>query len=245
LPYEDVWFPAEDGVRLHGWLIPGAADKPLVLFFHGNAANISHRVENLQFLHALGFPVFIFDYRGFGQSEGTPLHESDLHRDGRGALSFLQQRGWTQARLIYFGRSLGGAVAVQMALEEPPAGLILEATFTSLAGIARHAMPIAYHLFGWWSIGNGFDTLAKIDRLNIPLLVIHGQQDEVVPPDMSHHLFVRAPEPKSLLLVDGAGHSDCFLAGGAAYRQTWLKFAATSQWAVLSRALPARATPPP
>jgi hypothetical protein len=233
LPYEDVWFLAEDGVRLNGWLIPGAPEKPLILFFHGNAANITHRIELLDYLHRLGFAVFIFDYRGFGRSEGFPVSEADLQRDARGALAWLRERDWPAERLIYFGSSLGSAVALQAALETPPTGLILEAPFTSLAGIARHMTPVIYGLFGWWSIGNDFDNLARIDRLTTPLLIFHGDRDNIVPLRMSRQLFAQAPEPKYLFVVRGGGHSDCFATGGADYRQILLQFALPVRAALL------------
>lgn len=225
LAYEEVWFAAEDGVRLHGWFVPGESGKPLVLFFHGNAANISHRVDNLHHLHGMGFPVFIFDYRGFGRSEGWPRAESDLWRDARGALAWLAARGWTPDRMVYFGSSMGAAVAVQTALEAPPAGIVLEAPFTSLPEIARRLSPVTYTLVGWWSIGDSFDNVRRIGRLSVPLLIFHGDRDRIVPVEMSRRLYARAREPKTLVIVEGAGHSDAYLAGGEGYRQAWLRFA--------------------
>jgi uncharacterized protein len=227
LSYEEVWFPATDGTRLHGWMIPGDQGRPLVLFFHGNAANISHRVENLAHLHGMGFPVFIFDYRGFGRSEGRPLREADLWRDARGALAWLAGRGWPPEQMIYFGRSMGAAIAVRMALESAPAGLVLEAPFTSLADIARRLTPVTYALVGWWSIDARFDNIGQIANISAPLLMFHGTGDAVVPPEMSQRLFLRAREPKTLHLVKGAGHSDAYAAGGEDYRQAWLQFSAS------------------
>jgi uncharacterized protein len=227
LLYQEVWFPAADGTKLHGWYVPGNADRPLVLFFHGNAANISHRVENLAHLHEMGFPVFIFDYRGFGRSSGRPLKEADLWRDCRGALSWLAAQGWQPERMIFFGRSMGAALAMQMALETPPAGLVLEAPFTSLTEIARRLTPITYALLGWWSIDARFDNSGLIGKLDVPLLIFHGTADSVVPVEMGTRLFARAPEPKMLYLVDGAGHSDAHAIGGEGYRRAWLHFAAS------------------
>lgn len=225
LAYEEAWFETEDGKRLNGWFLPGSAGNPLVLFFHGNAANISHRVENLDHLHGMGFPVFIFDYRGFGLSEGWPTSEADLRRDARGALAWLAQRGWKPWQMIYFGGSMGAAVAVDLALEACPAGIVLESPFTNLAEIARQTTPITYYLFGWWSIESGFDNLNRIGRLQAPLLIFHGDRDAIVPLEMSQRLFARAREPKALVVIPGAGHSDVYLVGGDAYRQRWLDFA--------------------
>ncbi|MBE0595888.1 MAG: alpha/beta fold hydrolase, partial [Desulfuromonadales bacterium] len=126
LPYEEVFFAAADGVRLHGWYLPGEPGRPALLFAHGNAGNISHRLENLRLFHQqLGVTVFIFDYRGYGQSEGRATEEG-TYADARGALAWLRGRGWEAERLVYFGRSLGAAVALQLALEAPPAGVVLK-----------------------------------------------------------------------------------------------------------------------
>jgi len=229
MPYEDVWFQSTDGVPLHGWYVPADSPGPLVVYFHGNAANISHRVKNLQYFHRLGLPVFIFDYRGYGASEGRPLREQDLYRDGRGALDWLLQRGWQPERMIYFGRSLGAAVALQMALETPPAGVVLECSFTSLRDMARERMPVPFALAGWWALGERFDNLAKIPRLQRPLLIIHGDRDQVVPWSMGKSLFDNAPEPKTFLSVPGAGHSDSYLVGGTAYQIAWENFLRQSE----------------
>jgi pimeloyl-ACP methyl ester carboxylesterase len=218
LDYVDIWFLTEDGVKLHGWLIPGDSEKPLVVLFHGNAANITHRIDQIACLHSLVFPVFIFDYRGFGESEGRALHEEDLYRDARGALDYLGVRGWQTSRLIYLGSSMGAAVALQMGVERPPSGVVLESPFTSLREIARHMTPITYALVGWWGIGSAFDNLGKIGNLNSPLLILHGDQDNKVPLEMSRQLFAAARDPKTLVVINGAGHSDLFFVGGETYK---------------------------
>jgi hypothetical protein len=240
LAYEEVRFPAAGGVQLHGWLVPGEAGKPLVVFFHGNAANISHRVGQIACLNGLGLSVFIFDYRGFGASTGRALSEEDLYRDGRGALAFLAARGWPPRRLIYFGSSMGAAVALQMALEVPPAGVVLECPFTSLREVAWHMTPVTYALVGWWSIGPAFDNLDKIGSLTRPLLILHGDRDDKVPLEMSKRLFARAAGPKTLQVASGAGHSDLFRVGGEAYRHAWRSFLAQGPAppAVLESSLP-------
>jgi pimeloyl-ACP methyl ester carboxylesterase len=224
MTYEDVWFQSTDGVQLHGWYVPADSPGPLLVYFHGNAANITHRVPNLQYLNRLGLPVFIFDYRGFGASKGRPLREEDLYRDARGALDRLRQRGWNPERMVYFGRSLGAAVALQMALEKPPAGVVLECPFTSLRDMSREKTPVTFALAGWWGIGRRFDNLAKIPRLQRPLLVIHGEKDQVVPWSMGKRLFDQGPDPKTFLSVPGAGHSDSYLVGGESYQLAWRNF---------------------
>jgi uncharacterized protein len=221
LPHQEIWFAARDGVELNGWFLPGAADKPLVLFFHGNAGNLSDNLDYLNLLQRDGFPVFIFDYRGYGKSEGEPLRENDLYQDARGALSYLEGMGWQHERMIYFGQSLGSAVALQMALEARPAGLVLESSFTSMKEIVKHFSPTAYYLVGWWGINLPFDNLAKINRVQTPVLLIHGDRDAVVPVEMTRQLYDRAQPPKTLLILNGGGHCDVFTRDSSAYQAAW------------------------
>jgi fermentation-respiration switch protein FrsA (DUF1100 family) len=223
LAYEEIIFPAADGISLHGWYLPGNPDRPLVLFAHGNAGNISHRIENLVGFHRLGLPVFIFDYRGYGRSEGQPS-EKGTYEDIRGALAYLKQRGWEPERMIFFGRSLGAGVALQLALEEPPAGLVLESAFTSVADMGWHLQPVTYALFGWWALSARYDNLAKISRLRCPLLLFHGENDSLVPPKMARQLLQQAPVPKSFYLIPRANHNDTCYVGGSTYWRQWQDF---------------------
>jgi fermentation-respiration switch protein FrsA (DUF1100 family) len=223
LRYEEVFFPAADGVRLHGWLVPGLPGRPLVLFCHGNAGNISHRVENLRlFRERLGVSVFIFDYRGYGRSEGHATEEG-TYADARGALAWLRGRGWEPARIVYFGRSLGAAVAVQLALEAPPAGLVLETPFPSVPAMGRHHYSLLYWLLGW-ALAARYDVEARIGRLHVPLLVFQGDRDTIVPERMARDLFARAREPKTFHLIRGAGHNDTLRHGEADYWAAWRRF---------------------
>ena len=221
MPYQELWFAARDGVQLNAWYLPGAPDKPLILFFHGNAGNLSDNLEYLHLLHGSGFPVFIFDYRGFGKSDGEPLQEDDLYQDARGALAYLSGQGWRPERMVFFGQSLGSAVALQMALETRPAGLVLESSFTSMKEIVKHASALAYYTVGWWSINLHFDNLAKIGRAEVPLLLIHGDQDLIVPVQMTRQLFERAGSPKMLHIISGGGHCDVFTHDSSAYLAAW------------------------
>ena len=222
LAYEEVRFAAADGTALHGWFLPGDAGRPLVVFCHGNAGNISHRLESLDLLHGLGLSVFIFDYRGYGQSAGTPSEEG-TYADARGALAWLQQRGWTPSRLLYFGESLGAAVALQLAVEQPPAGLVLEAPFTSISAMGRHHYFLLHFLLGWL-LDARYDNLDKIDRVRSPLLIIQGEADSIVPPAMARRLYEAAGGPKTLRLIPGANHNDLLFTGGSAYREAWREF---------------------
>ncbi len=222
LSYEDAVFPAADGTMLHGWYIPGEETAATVLFFHGNAGNIAHRVDNLVQLNRVGLSVFIFDYRGYGRSQGK-ASERGLYDDGRGALAWLKNRGADQSDIIYFGRSLGAAVAVQMALEAPPKALILESPFTSVAAMGKRHFPILYRLLGWL-IAARYDNGEKMPRLKTPLLLIHGTADSIVPASMGKELFALAPEPKQLYLIEGADHNDGHYLHTSHYWQTWRQF---------------------
>jgi len=221
---EEVWFPAPDGTLLYGWLIPAKKAFPLILYFYGNATNIAQEMDNLAFLKGLGQPLFIFDYRGFGQSHGRTRSEKTLFEDARAALDILKKRGWAPEQIVYYGRSMGGAIALQMAIETPPAGVVLESAFTSLSDIAWHLTPVTYVLVGWWNISNHFDNLHKIANISQPLLIFQGEMDSTVPVEMSRRLFKQAKEPKTLHLVKGAGHSDAFQVGGDDYRNAWMDF---------------------
>jgi uncharacterized protein len=223
LPFEEIWFRSTDGVMLNGWLVDGYPGSPRLLFFHGNASNLNDNLEYLKLLHDHGFAIFIFDYRGYGKSQGEPLYENDLYRDARGAIAYLEGRGWQHGKTIYFGQSLGAAVALQMALEEPPAGLVMESSFTNMNDMFRHLAPIAYYLASW-SMNLRFDNLAKIGKVKVPLLLIHGDDDQVAPVSMARRLFARANEPKILQTMVGGGHCDASTLDIAKYFASWDRF---------------------
>lgn len=218
LAYEEIAFPAADGTRLTGWLVPGQPGAPVVLFCMGNAGNMSHRLETLRLLHGLGAAVFIFNYRGYGTSAGK-ASEGGTYDDIAGARQLLARRGWPDRRLIIFGRSLGAAVGLEAALRKPPAGLIMESAFTSIPAMGRHHYPLLNLLLGWL-IGARYDNLGKIAGLQSPLLLIHGDRDTICPPLMAEQLFARAPEEKQLAWIAGADHNDGFVVGGEHYAQT-------------------------
>ena len=219
LAYRDVWFQADDGVRLHGWLIPGTRPTTL-LWSHGNAGNISHRLDNIRDIHQrLGIGVFIFDYRGYGRSDGSPT-EAGLYRDARAAREALVRDGGVPSeRIVYFGRSLGAAVALELALAHPPRGLILESPFLSVQAMANRTLPGSGYLFK-----SRFDSLARIGRLRAPLLILHGDADEVVPYEHGRRLWEAASEPKAFYTIARARHNDTYLVGGREYWEAWRKF---------------------
>lgn len=225
ISYEEVWLTTQDNVKLNAWLVPGNPCMPVVVFFHGNAANISHRVDILRYFNEIGFSTLIFDYRGFGKSHGQATSEEDLYSDARGALDYLKSRGWSSYQMIYYGRSLGAAVALQMGLEFPPSVVVLEAPFTSMSEIAWHTAPITYALIGWWAIHARFDNINKIGKLSIPVIIFQGDKDNIVPVEMAQRLYQRANEPKALYLIPGGGHSDLYQVGGDNYRKIWSRLA--------------------
>lgn len=218
LAYEDVSFKATDATQLKGWLIPGQTGAPVVLFCMGNAGNISHRLETLLLLHDLGVAVFIFNYRGYGTSEGTASEVGTYH-DIAGAMDFLNERGWTATQTILFGRSLGAAISLESSLRKPPAGLIMESAFTSIKAMGRHHYPFLNTLLGWL-IEAKYNNLEKIEGLKAPLLLIHGGRDNICPPSMAEELYSRAPQEKQILWIPEAGHNDGFVVGGERYKQS-------------------------
>ena len=222
LNYDEVWFDTKDEVLIHGWSIPGRTNMPLVIFFHGNAANISHFVDILRYFNEMGFSAFIFDYRGFGKSHGQVIREEDLYIDGRSAIDYLRSKGWQPSQMIFYGHSMGAAVSLQMGLETPPAAVVLESPFTSLSEIAWHTAPVTYALIGWWAIDAEFDNLNKIQNLAVPLVIFQGGKDKIVPPKMAQRLFNQAREPKAFYLIPEGGHSNLFQAGGEVYKRAWL-----------------------
>ena len=217
LAYEDVSFTTEDGVTLHGWFVPGRGDVTW-LWFHGNAGNISHRLGNLKQLHdRLGVNVFLFDYRGYGQSQGTPS-EKGLYLDAEAALAYLNSREDVRSdRIVYFGRSLGAAVAVDLAGHQPAYGLILESPLPSIAFVARQVYPLLPAWFVQRILRARYDALSKIADVAVPLLVLHGDQDDIVPLDAGRRLFEAAQEPKQFHVIPGAGHNDTYVVGGGPY----------------------------
>jgi len=214
LDYQDVELTTGDGVLLHGWYVPHPGARYTVLFLHGNAGNISHRLQTIALLHDLQLSVLIFDYRGYGRSSGTPSEEG-TYRDAEAAWTHLTgERAVPAQRIVVFGRSLGGAVSVWLAVRHPPAGVILESTFASGQAMARRAAPIYPSRL---LTRLRYDSLARVPQLRAPLLVVHSRTDEIVPFEQGRALYDAAPQPKRLLEIDGL-HNTGFLETGAPYR---------------------------
>jgi fermentation-respiration switch protein FrsA (DUF1100 family) len=215
LAFTDLTIPTEDGERLHAWWIPtrATAARGHVLFFHGNAGNVSHRMEHALALTAAGLDVLLVDYRGYGGSTGRPSEEG-LHRDARAARAALLAGGRVDpARLVYMGESLGGAVALRLAVEAPPLACVLQSTFTSLRDVARAHYPAALSALA----GNAYPNRERIALLRAPVLILHGEVDEIVPVAHAEALFEAAREPRRLRVVPGAGHNDLVRSMGPSY----------------------------
>ena len=230
LAYEDVFLDTENGVRLHGWYIPHHGSKQALLFFHGNAGNISHRGASVEIFHRLGLNVFIFDYRGYGKSQGKP-EENGLYKDARAAWRYLtDERGFDQEDIILFGRSLGGAVAADLAAEIQPGGLILESTFSSARDVANAILPVLSRLI---FLRYDFDTAAHVRRVACPVLVLHSPDDDIIPFRLGEKVFQAANEPKSFVKMRG-DHNSGFLMSQPDYERALGAFVSRS----VMRALP-------
>ncbi|RMD70539.1 MAG: alpha/beta hydrolase [Gammaproteobacteria bacterium] len=201
LAFEPVILRTRDGLKLHGWFIPRAHPRATLLFCHGNAGNLAHRLESLRIFHDLGLSVLIFDYRGYGRSEGRPSEEG-TYWDAEAAWHHLTRgRGIAPGDIIVFGRSLGGAIAAHLAARRAPKALILESTFTSLPELAAELYPF---LPAKWLTRFRYDTRGALKDLRSPLLIIHSREDEIIPFHHALSLYRTAPPPKALLAIHGS-----------------------------------------
>jgi fermentation-respiration switch protein FrsA (DUF1100 family) len=215
LTVEDAEFTADDGVRLHGWFCPVENPRAVVLVSHGNAGNITHRDEEIKLWQRhLGVSIFIYDYRGFGRSEGSP-NEAGVYADVRAAYRWLtEQKQIAAEEIVLRGESIGSAVSLQLALEVPHRALIMESPFTSAVAMGQRSFPF---LPVRWVMRNRFDSDRKISQYRGPLLITHGTRDSIVPFEMGEALFGLANDPKKFYPVRGADHNDVPFTGGAAY----------------------------
>lgn len=212
LDYQDVSIETTDGVTLHGWFVAGRSSLVL-LFFHGNAGNISHRLDSIRQFQDLGLSVFIIDYRGYGRSEGR-TSEKGIYRDADAAWRYLtEDRGIVATDIVIFGRSLGASVASRLAGQHQPLALIVESSFTSVPDIAQDLYP-------WlpvrWLTRLGHATRDYVRDVRCPVLVIHSRDDEIIPFGHGEAIFESANEPRTLLAIRGT-HNDGFLRDERAY----------------------------
>lgn len=214
LGYEEVWLETEDGETLHSWFLPSPEERAVLLFFHGNAGNISYRLDSLEIFHELGLSVLIVSYRGYGESSGRPS-ESGLYKDGRAAYRHLvEERGVAPERLISFGRSLGAAVAANVAAEQEVGALWLESAFTSVPDIGSDLYPfLPVRLLTRYR----YDSREALDSVTAPVLVIHSPDDEIIPYEHGRALYEAASEPKQFLEIQGS-HNAGFMRSREHYK---------------------------
>ena len=221
LGYQNVSITTEDDVVLHGWFVPCEGAHRTVLIFHGNAGNIGDRLFYIELLHKLDVHVFLIDYRGYGNSEGKPF-EKGLYRDAQAAYEWwARERKPAGEKLILFGESLGGAVAVDLASKAAPAGLILVSPFSCAKDMAKSNI-ILRMLFPLADVR--FDSAKKIAQVTCPKLFIHGTRDEIIPYRLGKSLYEQAPQPKSFYPVSGAGHNDLPWVAGDEFSRQLKKF---------------------
>lgn len=224
--YSELALVTEDNVKLHGWFVPLENASVTLMVFHGNAGNIGHRVSWIGMLRDAGASVCIIDYRGYGKSEGQPF-EKGLYRDADAAYQWwMKERSSTGEKLVLFGESLGGCVAIDLAARVPVAGLILQSAFTSAWDMAKTILPIG--LLQPVS-GVHFRSDSKISKVMVPKLFLHGNQDEIVPFRLGKKLFDLAPGSKEFYEVAGAGHNDLPWVAGQEYSRRISKFLAQIQ----------------
>jgi len=204
LDFEDVFFRTSDNLKLNGWFVPCAGAKFTLLFCHGNAGNISHRLEKIKFFQRLGCNVFIFDYRGYGLSQGSPS-EKGLYLDTQAAYAYLLSRPVQENQIIGYGESLGSAAIIDLAQRHQLAALIIEGAFSSAKDMSKNIYPF----LPYWIFSVRFDSQTKIKSIVAPKIIIHSLNDEIVPYALARRLYEAAALPKEFLQIRG-GHNSCF-----------------------------------
>lgn len=227
MKFEELRIPVGSGVdrgELQAWWIPaGQPNAPTLLYLHGNYRNIGNNLEHTLRLHNLGFNVLLSDYRGYGKSSGGRPNEAKVYQDAEAAWQYLLKvRGVKPQQAFIYGHSLGGAIAIDLAMHHPEvAGLIIESSFTSMVEMGKLAYPF---LPVDWLLDQRFDALKKISRLKIPVLLIHGTWDKRVPVQMAQQLYAAAPQPKTLTLIEGGEHNNSGAVGWTEYRDAVTAF---------------------
>jgi len=215
LQYEDIHLKTADGIDLHGWYVPAPQPRGTVLFLHGNAGNISHRLDSIEMFYRLGYSTLIFDYRGYGNSGGKPT-EQGTYRDAEAAWRYLtEQRHIPECRIVLFGESMGGAVAAWMAARQNPAALVISSGFTSVPDLGQQLYPyLPVRLLARIR----YDTRESLRSVTAPVLIAHSKADDIIPYEHGRALFAAANPPKQFLDLAG-GHNDGFIF----MRETWVK----------------------
>jgi fermentation-respiration switch protein FrsA (DUF1100 family) len=220
LEFEEVTLTAADDIKLNGWYIPALNAKFTILFFHGNGGNIMHRLDNIQLFYNLGLNCFIFDYRGYGKSTGKPT-EQGTYLDATAAYEWLtKERKVKPQDIIFFGRSLGGSIAAELARKADVGSMVLESAFTSYVAMGKKFhwyMPVK------WFARYQYNTLEYIREVKCPVMIIHSPDDEIIPFEFGRQLYIAANEPKKFVEISG-GHNDGFLVSAELYKSEWLNW---------------------
>ncbi len=220
LDFENVFFKTEDGVKLNGWYVPDGNSKFTLLFCHGNGGNMMHRLDSINFFYNLGLSCFIFDYRGYGNSSGKPTEEG-TYLDAAAAYKWLtEEKNVPPEDIIFFGRSLGGSIAAQLATKVTPASLIIESAFTSYADIGRKFYP--YMPVKWFAKFN-YRTIDYVRDVHCPVMIIHSRNDEIIPFEFGLQLHEAVNEPNEFVEIFGS-HNDGFLSSNKIYKDAWTKW---------------------
>ncbi len=221
--FEEHFYNFPNGDTIHLWFIPAQnPTKETILFCHGNSGNLGNRLEIIKTLYSLGLNLLVFDYRGYGASKGN-IGEKTTYQDAEAMLNFLKkEKGITESQIIVYGRSLGGGVAAELALRHPNIkGLILDSTFTSLPDIGQHYYP---YIPVRWVLRYRYENIKKIRKITPPKLIIHSQEDEVIPVSHAHRLYKAAKPPKYLLILPKGTHTNCFIESQKDYLSGITKF---------------------
>ena len=220
LVFEDVAFKSSDGLQLSGWYMPAKSSEFTVLFCHGNGGNIAHRLDSINIFHDLGLNCFIFDYRGYGNSEGAPCEEG-TYLDAGAAYKWLrEEKKISPDNIIIFGRSLGGSIAAQLASKVKARALVIESAFTSYIDIGKKFYP---YMPVRWFARFSYRTIDYIKNVDCPVMLIYSRNDDIVPFEFGPELYEAANEPKEFVEILGS-HNDGFLVSGEIYKKAWTKW---------------------
>jgi fermentation-respiration switch protein FrsA (DUF1100 family) len=220
MDFEDVVFKTEDGLRLNGWYVPAENSQLTVLFCHGNGGNIMHRLDSINIFYNLGLSCFIFDYRGYGSSEGKTSEEG-TYLDAKAAYEWLtKEKKISPNDVMIFGRSLGGSIAAQLAAKVEAGALIIESAFTSYVDIGRKFYP---YMPVRWFARFSYRTIDYVKDVRCPVMIIHSRDDEIVPFEFGLELYEVAYEPKEFVEIFGS-HNDGFLVSSEIYKKAWTKW---------------------
>jgi uncharacterized protein len=220
LDFEDVVFQSSDGVKLTGWYVPANNSNLTILFCHGNGGNMMHNLDSINIFYNLGLNCFIFDYRGYGKSEGKPSEEG-TYLDARAAYDWLVNvKKLSPSNIIIFGRSLGGSIAAQLASKAAAKSLIVESTFTSYADIGKKFYPyMPVRRFARFR----YNTIDYIKKVHCPVMIIHSRDDEIVPFEFGLEMYKASNEPNEFVEIFGS-HNDGFLVSSERYKKAWLNW---------------------